>query len=117
MNDSGIQEKYLWFCDALSHLGAFLLDLGDDDIEYRIFEEFDGDSISFLHPIVLDTLLSAGYITREVYDLSLELNNLFRATEGTPLWNVAAVRTSGEWARILALADRIKSKLSAAALE
>ncbi len=111
MKEITVQEKYELYCDTLSHCGTFLLDSSDDDIGYHIFEEFDSDSISFLHPKTLDALLDAKYITQEIYALSVNLSKSFRALEGTDLWNVSAVRTSKEWLAVLALANEIKGSL------
>lgn len=112
MKEITVQDKYKLYRDTLSHCGTFLLDSSDDDIGYRIFEEFDADSISFLHPKTLDALLGAKYITQEVYALSINLAKSFRALDGTDLWNVSAVRTSKEWLAVLSLADDVKSKLT-----
>ncbi|MDE5592787.1 MAG: hypothetical protein K2I75_02520 [Clostridiales bacterium] len=113
MKEITVQEKYELYCDTLSHCGTFLLDSSDDEIGYHIFEEFDTDSISFLHPKTLDVLLNAKYITQEIYALSVNLAKSFRALEDTDLWNVSAVRTSKEWHTVLSLADKIKGKLTA----
>ncbi|MDE6294122.1 MAG: hypothetical protein K2L88_05835 [Clostridiales bacterium] len=111
MKEISIREKYSWFCDTIKLCGTFILDSSDDDIEYNIFEEFDGDSISVLHPKTLDALLAAQYITEEIYTLSLRLAKSFRALDNTDLWNVSAVRTSKEWFSVLSLADEIHGLL------
>ena len=111
MKEITIQEKYALYCDTLSHCGTFLLSGSDDDIGQHIFEEFDSDSTSFLHPKTLDSLLDSKYISKEIYALSVNLAKQFRALEGTDLWNILAVRKSKEWFAVLSLADEIKGLL------
>ncbi|MCH5161448.1 MAG: hypothetical protein J1G04_05400 [Clostridiales bacterium] len=112
MDKISVKERYDFFTSALSHCGTFLLSCNDDDIAYHIFEEFDGDCISFLSDTVLDSLLSAKFISEETYHLSLELAQRFRALENTSLWSVDAIRGSKEWLCVLSIADEIKKKLS-----
>ena len=59
-------ERYELFEEALSHCGKFLLNLADEDIEYHIFEEFEGDCISFLNEKNLNRLLQTGKIPLEI---------------------------------------------------
>lgn len=107
MEEINIHELYSYFCSAMSHCGTFLLNSNDGDVGYHIFEEFDADCISFLSDLALNSLLSAQYISKEIYDLSSNLAKLFRSLEGTNLWNIESVRNSKEWLRILSLADEI----------
>lgn len=112
MKTIGVSEQYEYFTSALSHCGTFLLNCNDKDVEYHIFEEFDGDCISFLSDTVLSALLSEQYISEEIYRLALNLAKSFRALENTALWNVNAVRNSKEWGDILTLADDINKKIN-----
>ena len=107
-----LQEQYELFCDTIDLCGTYLLDCNDEEIEYNLLEEFDGDSISFLHSSVLDRLFAAGLITQEVARLATELRAAYRTLDGTELFTVSAVRTSKEWLHVLSLADEIKSKLN-----
>ena len=106
-----VKEQYELFKSTLNLCGTYLLSCNDDDIEYNLFEEFDGDSIGFLSESLLDSLLSASYITEEIRSMALKLANDFRQLEDTSLWNVEAVRSSQAWLSVLSLADEIKEKL------
>lgn len=97
------------FTDALNHFGTFLLNMDAEDIGWHVFEEFDSDSITFLHENTLNRLLDGGYISAEVYPLCQLLRKKFRELEGTDLWDVEAVRSAPEWYELLVLSDRIKS--------
>lgn len=107
-----VQEQYEWFIKALRDIGTHLLDLSDDLIGDYVFEEFDGDCTSFLSTAVLQPLYEKQFITREIYEKSLELARRFRALEHTSLWDVAAVKTAPEWREVLTLADEIKEMLN-----
>ena len=87
-NEINSTERYELFKEALSHCGKFLLNLADEDIEYHILEEFDGDCTSFLNKYNLNLLRQSGKITMEIVDMALELASKFRALEGTELWNM-----------------------------
>lgn len=100
------------FIDTLNQFGTFLLKADKEDIGYYVFEEFDGDSITFLHEYTLNRLLDSGYISAEVYPLCQLLRKKFRDLEGTTLWNVEAVCSTPEWYEILSLADKIKSMVT-----
>ena len=101
-------KLFEFFMETLGHCGTFLLDASMEDIEWHVFEEFDSESITFLHEDSLERLLDLGYISVEVCRLCRLLRMKFRSLEGTSLWNVEAVRTSREWYEILSLADEIK---------
>lgn len=105
-------ERYELFKEALSHCGKFLLNLADEDIEYHIFEEFEGDCISFLNEKNLNRLLQTGKIPLEIVNMALELSSKFRALEGTELWNMRSIRKDEKWLEIMELSDRIKSELT-----
>lgn len=102
-------ESFGFFLETLGHCGTFLLNATTEDIEWHLFEEFDGESITFLHESTLDRLLDGGYISAEEYPLCQLLRKKFREMEDTSLWNVESVRTAPEWYEIMSLADKIKS--------
>ncbi len=104
-------ERYELFEETLSHCGKFILNLAEEDIEYHIFEEFDGDCISFLNEKNLNRLLQTGKIPLEIVNMALELSSKFRAFENTKLWNVQSVKSSEEWLEVLELSDYIKKEL------
>ena len=99
------------FQRALECCGMFLLNCDPQDIEYFIFEEFDGDCSSFLHEISLSKLFDYGHISAEVYSKCRLLYKKFRQMEGTIMWNANSVKTSPEWRVILSLSDEIKSMI------
>ena len=105
-------KSYDYFLETLRHCGTFLLNVGTEDIEWHVFEEFDGDSFTFLHVYTLNRLLDSGYISAEVYPLCQSLRKKFRDLEGTTLWNAEAVCSTPEWYEILSLADKIKSMVT-----
>ena len=100
------------FINTLDHFGTFLLNAETEDIGWNVFEEFDGDSITFLHENTLNRLLDGEYISAEVYPLCQLLRKKFRELEGTDLWDVEAVRSAPEWYELLVLSDKIKSMVS-----
>ncbi len=100
------------FADTFDHFGTFLLNADTEDIEYYVFEEFDCDSITFLHENTLDPLLEGGYISAEVYPLCQILRKKVRELDGTALWDVEAVRSAPEWHELMVLADKIKAMVN-----
>ena len=90
-------KLFALFIGTLDHFGTFLLHADTENIEWHVFEEFDGDSITFLHENTLNRLLDGEYISAEVYPLCQLLRKKFRELEGTDLWNVDAVRSAPEW--------------------
>lgn len=99
------------YVDTLKKCGINLLGLGDEDIEYNIFEEFDVGAISFLHDDTLSKLKKANLITEEISQKSSVLRSKFLRLHNTDLWNVYSVRNNKYWYEILKLSDEIKSLL------
>ena len=104
-------QLFQLFLRTLECCGTFLLDCEPRDIEYFLFEEFDGDSISFLHEASLSKLLNCGYISPEIYSQCQLLYKKYRQMEDTSMWNVNSVKASPEWHAILSLSDEIKSMI------
>ena len=111
-NNIDLKRRYFCFRSALDHCGSFLLELSDEDIGYRLFEEFNCDCVSFLNEDYIKPLRSRGKISQEIADMTLGLSGKFRALESTDLWNAQAVRESAQWREILVLSDRIKVELT-----
>ncbi len=105
------RERYAHFIETLTHCGTFLLALDEETIEYHMFEEFDGDCVSFLHEDNLSILEAEGLISPAVHRMATTLAKKFRALENTLLWDPRAVKTALEWEEILTLADRISATL------
>ena len=76
-------KSFEFFREMLGHCGMFLLKEDTENIEWHVFEEFDGDSITFLHEYTLDRLLEGGYISAEIYSLCQLLRKKFRSLEET----------------------------------
>lgn len=111
MEKISVNKAFELFNDTLSHCGLFLLDSSVEDIEYEIFEEFDSDSITFLHEKVLKILLKENLINKEIFDKSIELSTKFRELEKSQLWVPDLVKTDRKWYEILCLSDEIKEKI------
>ena len=111
MNTIDDTQVYKYFLETLENCGTFLLNCKPQDIEYYLFEEFDGDCISFLHETTLSRLLDCGYISPEIYSKCQLLNEKFRRMENTCMWNADSVKTDFEWHAVLSLSDEIKSML------
>lgn len=109
MKPISLAQSYEFLQETLGHLGMFLLDEKIVNIEWHVFEEFDSESITFLHENTLDSLLYSGYISAEVYSLCQLLRKKVRDLEETSLWNAEAVKSAPEWYEALSLADKIKS--------
>lgn len=112
MSDYNNIDIYDFFKDTLNNCGAFLLDMSDEEIGYLLFEEFDGDCVSFLNERNLNLLRQTGKITVEIVDMALELVSKFRSLENTKLWNVHSVRGNERWREIMELSDQIKTELT-----
>lgn len=104
-------QLFKLFLRTLECCGIFLLNCGPRDIEYFLFEEFDGDSISFLHEASLSKLLDYGYISPKIYSKCQLLYKKYRQMEETSMWNVNSVKENPEWHAILSLSDEIKSMI------
>ena len=104
-------QLFRLFLQTLEYCGMFLLNSEPGDIEYFLFEEFDGDSISFLHEASLSKLLDRGYISPEIYSKCQLLYRKYRQMEGSSMWNADAVKGAPEWHGILSLSDEIKTMI------
>ena len=104
-------QLFKLFLRTLECCGIFLLNCEPRDIEYFLFEEFDGDSISFLHEASLSKLMERGYISHEIYSKCQLLYRKYRQMEGTNMWNADAVKANPEWHGILSLSDEIKTMI------
>lgn len=103
------KEQYKLFVNTLNECGEFLLHKKPQDIEYLLFEEFDGDCVSFLSKELLQSLLDSNMINKEIFDKSLTLAEKFRSLEGSEIWNTSAVISAPEWRDIFTLSDKIKN--------
>ncbi len=106
------EERYERFLHTLDEMGLFLLKSSDDEILYKIFEEFAID-FGNLHRSNLEILFDAGYIDKIIMNKCQKLYHLYYAIEfETPeLFNLKAVRSSEKWYEIMSLSDEIKKLL------
>lgn len=113
MTELTAAEQYSIFKDSFSHCGLFLLDVDDGDILYYLFEEFDTDAISFLHPKMLDSLRQNGYINDEIASMCQLLRDKYLKLENNPKqWRVEEIKTSPDWLDLFRLADDIRMRLT-----
>lgn len=107
-----IEKRYELFKNALEECGTDILLEGEEVIEYKLFEEFAVDAISFLHEEMLDALLDEGMIDDEIYKKCKELRNFYLSMQSNSLLlNAREVKTSVEWKKIMQLSDEIRHKL------
>ena len=109
VKEISVQEQYEYFVNTFNNIGTFLRSCSTEEIDYRIFEEFDGDCISFLNENILSNLLSKGLINDTIFHMSVELVMKVRDIESTSLCNSTSVKVHPYWLEILTMADRIRS--------
>ena len=108
MENISVDNLFGLYIDTINHCGEFLLKSEDEEIGYRIFEEFDIGAISFLHEQNLKILVDEGMIDNATSDLSKELRAKFMKLQGSSIWGVEFVKTSKEWLEIMKLSDKIR---------
>lgn len=100
-------ELYEQFVYTLEQCGTYLLEASDDEIGYRIFEEFQIGAISFLHDNSLQRLKAFDLISDEVMIKSRQLRKEVMQIMDGEIWNIASIRSSDVWKEILLLSDDI----------
>ena len=83
-------------CIMISLIEKYLLNCSDDVVENNVFEEFDGNSISFLSDILLQEFMDKGLISKEVCNMVIKLRDDFRKLEKTKPWNVESIKNISE---------------------
>lgn len=107
-----IEKRYEFFKNTLEECGTDILLKSEDILEYKLFEEFAADAVSFLHENMLDALLDEGMIDDEIYQKCKELRNLYLSIQSNSLLlNAREVKASTEWKNIMKLSDEIRQKL------
>jgi hypothetical protein len=104
-------KLYDLFVETLSQCGLFIFDLDEEDIEYKIFEEFDIGVISFLHPISLQQLIDDKLIDYNTYIQSILLRELCLEIQELNLWNIQQVKIHEKWKELMMLSERIYNDL------
>lgn len=110
--DNSLDKLYDVYTDTINSCGIFLINESDDEIEYKIFEEFIIGVISFLHWKTLERLNLAGYISKGVEEKSISFRKKVLEIENTNEWNISSVRTSPMWREIMILSDDIRNRLN-----
>ena len=65
MNAIPVETLYELFVDTAKRCSSEIVSLGDEEIEYNLFEEFDVGVRSFFHDDNLTKLVEAGMIRKE----------------------------------------------------
>ena len=108
-----VEEQYRWLKDTFSHCGSFLLGLDNEELMYHLFEEFDANATSFLHPAALDPLRKSGYIDDGIVLMCQSLREMyFKLRINNKLWSTEEVKTSLDWLALFRLADEIHGRLA-----
>ena len=109
MEIGDIKKSEEWFDETIDFCTSNILSDNDEIILYKIYEEFDTSSWSFLHKNTLNILLEANLINNEIYELAVILREkavlLFQSDIER---SVTFVRSSEEWREIFRLCDTIK---------
>ena len=86
--------------------------MGDEDIEYNVFEEFDIGATTFLHDTVLQRLKVAGFIDEAIGEKGKKLRYQFLSLQSSSAHTANAIRNDTRWLNLLELADEIKEMIA-----
>lgn len=107
-----IEERYNLFKNTLAECGSAILLESEDIIEYKLFEEFAVDVVSFLHENTLDIFLDEGMIDDDIYIKCKNLRKLYLSMQSdSSLQNISHVKESSEWKKLMKLSDEIMQQL------
>lgn len=106
-----LEQLYEFYIDCISNCGCFLLSLTDDEIEYKVFEEFVIGVHTFLHRDNLIRLLEGGFISKDTLYKSDEIRNKVFLLDNSDQWNILSVRTSHQWREIMKMTDQVFAEL------
>ena len=107
-----IEEQYELFKNTLAECGTDILLESEDIIEYKLFEEFAVDAVSFLHENMLDALLNEGMIDDDIYERCRKLRKMYLSMQSdSSLRNASGVKEDAEWKELMQLSDEIQQKL------
>ena len=109
MTESWVPRLYEDYLDTIGRCTSELRQQSDEEIEYQLYEQFDGGAWSFLHEDNLIKLRDAGYIDDEMMAMSKEVRRLWLALREKS-WTVAEIRTRKEWQELFELCDRLRLK-------
>lgn len=82
--------------------------LSDEELEYKIFEEWAIDYPAALSQYTREVLIDNDIIDRDLSLLSKQLQTKLFELDGGVLWNAKALKTTPEWKEVLRLSDEIK---------
>lgn len=107
-----MENRYELFKNTLEECGTEILLESEDIIEYKLFEEFSVDAVSFLHENMLNALLDEGMIDDEIYKKCKELRSFYLSMQSNSLLlSAKEVKTSEEWKKLMQLSDEVRNKL------
>ncbi|RYD82191.1 MAG: hypothetical protein EOP53_04400 [Sphingobacteriales bacterium] len=105
-----IQESYNYLVGALEYLDPKKLELSNDDLEYYIFEELQGDATSFLHEWTVDRLISGNRIPENlkvaIFELRKRIFNVMNSTNSIEFY-----RKDIQWQEVRHEAMRILQEI------
>lgn len=108
MKKIDVQKLFEYYNDTLNKCGSFVLEMGDDEIAYNVFEEFDIGIHSFFYIDNLEILFNEGYISFLKKDKSLKLREKVIQLQDSDNWNMIDLKTSKKWLEIFHLCDELK---------
>lgn len=107
-----IEKRYEFFKNTLEECGTNILLESEEIIEYKLFEAFAVDAVSFLHENMLEAFLDEGMIDDVIYEKCKKLRKLYLSMQSNSLLlNAREVKTSIEWKKLMQLSDEIMQKL------
>lgn len=80
-----MEKRYELFKNTLKECGTDILLESEEIIEYKLFEEFAIDAVSFLHENMLDALFDEGMIDDEIYEKCKELRSFYLSMQPNSL--------------------------------
>jgi hypothetical protein len=107
MTESWVPRLYEDYLDTIGRCTSELRQQSDEEIEYQLFEQFDGGAWSFLHEDNLIKLRDAGYIDDEMVAMSKQVRERWLALQKKS-WTTAEIRTRREWQELFELCDRLR---------
>jgi len=116
VNSIQVQKLHELYIDTARQCFSGLTTLSDEEIEHRLFEEFDVGVHSFFHDDNLKELLKAGLIGQEAVLLSREIRKTWIELENTN-WTIGEIKTHSRWARFFSLCDQLLADLDEAIID
>lgn len=119
MNAISPQELFVYYLDTAQRGSSKTLSLGDDWIEYNLFEECATGFVSYFHDESLSRLSDAKIISQEAVDLSRVIRKTWLELESTwpELCSMKSLRqglqSHPRWMQFFSLCDQLLELLDA----